>query len=379
MGSNRTLVPSALQLCALLMVLVSGVLFGQQTDELKDIQQQIKSKQQRIEKQLAKAKTLQEQLKQAELNIAQTAKALDQTKRSLRSNLEQQTQLREEQSSLQKQQVQQQNVLARQLRSMFMAGNYDYAKMLFNLQDAAKFERTLSYYQYLNVARKQQIDAFRELVEQLKKVALSLAEKQQELVQLEADQRQQNTQLVQQQALREATLVKIEQEIDSEAAQIEQLQINEQSLLKAIELAEREAQQRPVNLTGLANLKGTLLLPTKGRMQNLFGKRRQGQVKWKGVLFSGNTGAPVKAVFDGKVLYADWLRGFGLVTVLDHGDGYMSLYGHNQALLKKAGDEVQSGETIALVGQSGGQSSPNLYFEIRHKGLAISPSEWFKR
>ena len=150
-------------------------------------------------------------------------------------------------------------------------------------------------------------------------------------------------------------------------------------MLKAIEEAQQRAQQKPAALAGLAKLKGTLLKPTQGRMRKLFGKRRQGQVRWKGVLFDGNSGSSVRAVHYGKVLFADWLRGFGLVTVIDHGQGYMSLYGHNQALLTQVGDSVDAGQTIALVGQSGGQSSPNLYFEIRHKGLAINPSEWIRR
>lgn len=363
----------------LLILLFLPNAMAQQTDELKDIQNQIQQKQQQIEKQLADAKVLQTQLKNAELNISNTAKALNQTRNSLKQNTTRQLELTTQQTSLKKQQKQQQSALAEQLKSMYMAGDYDYAKMLFNLDDASRFERTLSYYQYLNQARKTQIDAFRELVAQIQQVTLDLKEKQAELIVLEDEQRRQRQKLKQQQDKRQQTLVKIESQIDSEAAQIEQLQINEQALIKAIQEAERIAQQKPVNLNGLANLKGKLIKPTQGRLRNMFGRSRQGQVKWKGVLFSGNTGAPVRAVHEGRVLYANWLRGFGLVTVLDHGDGYMSLYGHNQALLKNVGDEVQSGETISLVGQSGGQSSPNLYFEIRHKGLPVNPVKWLKK
>lgn len=351
---------------------------AQQTEELKDIQSQIQQKQKQIERQLANAKVLQTQLKQAELNISNTAKSLNVTRNSLKQNTTKQLELTQQQTSLKKQQKQQQSALAEQLKSMYMAGDYDYAKMLFNLDDASRFERTLSYYQYLNQARKTQIDTFRALVAQIQQVTLDLQEKQAELLVLEKEQRQQREKLKQQQDQRQQTLVKIENQINSEAAQIEQLQINEQALIKAIEEAERIAQQRPLNLTGFAKLRGKLTKPTEGRLRKMFGRSRQGQVKWKGVLFNGNTGASVKAIHDGRVLYANWLRGFGLVTVLDHGDGYMSLYGHNQALLKNVGDEVQSGETIALVGQSGGQSSPNLYFEIRHKGLPVNPVKWLR-
>ncbi|GAA0858746.1 peptidoglycan DD-metalloendopeptidase family protein [Aliiglaciecola litoralis] len=352
---------------------------AQQTAELEDIQAQIKQKQAQIEKQLQQAKELQQQLKSAELSISNTAKKLDKTQKELASNHAQQATLKQQQTQLQVKVDQQKQALASQIRSMYMAGDSDFAKMLFNLEDAVKLERTISYYQYLSAARKQQIDNFTALVAELSAVQASLETKQQELLVLENEQHQQQQQLLQQQQMREITLAKIESKIDSEAAQIEQLQINEQALLKAIEDAQRESQQGPVTLSGLAKLKGQLNNPTQGRMRNMFGRTRQGQIKWKGILFSGNTGAPVRAVHDGKVLYADWLRGFGLVTVLDHGDGYMSLYGHNQALLKQVGDSVQSGETIALVGQSGGQSSPNLYFEIRHKGTPVNPSQWLKR
>ncbi|GAC16090.1 murein hydrolase activator EnvC family protein [Aliiglaciecola lipolytica] len=352
---------------------------AQQSEELKDIQAQIKQKQKQIEKQLAEAKQLQQQLKAAELNIANTAKNIENTRNELQSNKSRQTELISQQQDLNKQVKQQQQALSSQLKSMYMVGEHDFAKMLFNLEDASKMERTFSYYRYLTDARKVQIDEFRALVSKLREVNENLLVKQQELQVLEKEQVQQQVQLEQQQSLRQVTLTKIEKKIDTEAAKIEQLQINEQALLKAIEEAERNAKQGPVDLTGLAKLKGKLMLPTQGKMRNMFGRIRQGQIRWKGVLFNGNTGAPVRAVHDGRVLYADWLRGFGLVTVLSHGDGYMSLYGHNQALLKQVGDTVQSGETIALVGQSGGQSTPNLYFEIRHKGTPVNPSQWFKK
>ncbi|GAB2677271.1 peptidoglycan DD-metalloendopeptidase family protein [Aliiglaciecola aliphaticivorans] len=352
---------------------------AQQSEKLKDIQAQIKQKQQQIEKQLAEAKQLQQQLKAAELNIAQTVKSIEATRESIDSTQHQRKELAAQQTSLKTQVKQQQHALTNQLKSMYMVGENDFAKMLFNLEDAAKMERSLSYYRYLTDARKKQIDDFRNLVIELREISQQLLNKQHQLEELEKEQTQQQTQLEQQQDLRQITLAKIEKKIDSEAAKIEQLQINEQALLKAIEEAERNAKQGPIELTGLASLKGKLNLPTQGKMRNMFGRIRQGQIRWKGVLFNGNTGAPVRAVHAGRVLYADWLRGFGLVTVLNHGDGYMSLYGHNQALLKKVGDTVQSGETIALVGQSGGQSSPNLYFEIRHKGTPINPSQWLKK
>lgn len=367
-------------LCLNMLVggLFSTTLYAQQSEELEAIQQQIKSKQQQIQQQLAKAKKLEAVLKKAELEIGTTAKALNTTQIKLGDNQREQRQLSTQQQTIKKQLDQQQTILARQLRSAFMTGNYDYAKMLLNQQDAAKFERTITYYQYLNKARKSQIDGFRALVKELQQVDQDLLEKQQQLEQLQRAQKQQKAQLSQQQSRRKDTLEQIQAAIESDAARVEQLQLNEQNLLEALENAQRQTPRSLESLEGLSKYKGKLLLPTKGRLRRLFGDRRQGQVRWKGVLINGNAGSPVVAIHHAKVLYADWLRGFGLVTVLDHGDGYMSLYGHNQALLRQAGDTVEAGEAIALVGQSGGQSNPSLYFEIRHKGKPVNPTKWLK-
>lgn len=362
----------------LALLLVTGGCYGQSNDELKQVQQQIKLKQQQIAQQLAKAKILQEELKQAELRIAQSAKALNTTQSELANNTDEQGKLKQQQLSLQSKLKQQQEVLAKQLRSAFMTGNYDYAKMLLNQHDAAKFERIITYYQYLNTARRELIDEFRQWGEELRQVNQQLLDKQQQLEGLQLTQKTQQNELNQRQEDRQLTLTKIQSAIESDAAKVEELQANEQNLRNALAEAERLAALKPTSLDGLGKFKGKLIPPTKGRMRRLFGDRRQGQVRWKGILIDANTGDRVVAIHDGKVLYADWLRGFGLVTVLDHGNGYMSLYGHNQALLRQAGDMVASGESIALVGQSGGQESPNLYFEIRHKGIPVNPSHWLK-
>lgn len=364
--------------CFLFVCLLAFEAYAQNNDELKAVQQQIKNKQQQIAQQLAKAKILQAELKQSELRVAQSAKALNTTQNDLAANSDEQNKLKGQQQSLQNKLKQQQQVLAKQIRSAFMTGNYDYAKMLLNQQDAAKFERTITYYQYLNKARRELIDEFRQWGKELREVNQKLLDKRQQLETLHLTQQGQQKELNQRQASRQLTLVKIRSAIESDASKVEELQVNEQNLRKALAEAERLAALKPTSFNGLGKLKGKLLQPAKGRIHRLFGDRRQGQVRWKGILIDANAGDKVVAVHDGKVLYADWLRGFGLVTVLDHGKGYMSLYGHNQALLRQAGDVVAAGESIALVGQSGGQDSANLYFEIRHKGIPVNPSQWLK-
>ncbi|MFQ3235691.1 MAG: septal ring factor EnvC (AmiA/AmiB activator) [Paraglaciecola sp.] len=364
--------------CLLLVCLLAFEAYAQSNDELKAVQQQIKHKQQQIAEQLAKAKILQAKLKQSELAIAQAAKGLNTTQSNLTANSNEQDKLKEQQQILQNKLKQQQQVLAKQIRSAFMTGNYDYAKMLLNQQDAAKFERTITYYQYLNKARRELIDEFLQWGQELRLVDQQLIYKQQQLEVLHLALQDQQTELNKRQASRQLTLVKIQLVIESDAGKVEELQVNEQNLRKALAEAERLAALKPTSFDGLSKLKGQLLQPARGRIHRLFGDHRQGQVRWKGILIDANAGDKVVAVHDGRVLYADWLRGFGLVTVLDHGKGYMSLYGHNQALLRQVGDVLSAGESIALVGQSGGQESPNLYFEIRHKGIAVNPSQWLK-
>ena len=322
---------------------------------------------------------MEEQLKQAEIKIAESVKALNQTQSRIRENTQQQATLKKQKQELEQKKAIQQDVLEKQIRSAFMTGNYDYAKMLLVQDNASKIERTLTYYQYLNKARQEQIDELQVVVQDLDATNQEIAQKVSELEDIKATQQTQKSKLDQQQQRRQTTLAKLRTSISSDAAKVEQLQLSERNLLEIIAQAQQKPETTAVTLTGLQREKGQLLKPTRGRMRSLFGKRRQGQLRWKGVVFNGIEGSPVKAIYNGKVLYADWLKGFGLVTVVDHGEGFMSLYGHNQALLKQAGDVVTTGENIALVGQSGGQAEPGLYFEIRHKGQAINPNQWLKR
>jgi septal ring factor EnvC (AmiA/AmiB activator) len=372
------------KLLALLPIALLGVMplviWAQQTEgDLQNVQKQIQQTQKQIDEQLAIADALEKQLKQAEIKISASVKALNKTQVRLDDNLQQQATLNTQKKALENKKATQQSVLEKQIRSAFMTGNYDYAKMLLIQDNASKIERTLTYYQYLNKARVEQIDQLELIVKELDKTNQEILEKAQELEDIKITQESQKADLDKQQQRRQTTLAKLRDSISTDAAKIEQLQASERNLLQAIAQAQQKRPAPSIELIGLQREKGQLAKPTGGRMRDLFGKRRQGQVRWKGVVFNGNEGSPVRAIYNGKILYADWLKGFGLVTVVDHGEGFMSLYGHNQALLKQAGETVATGDNIALVGQTGGQPAPGLYFEIRHKGQAINPSQWLKR
>ena len=375
-------------LCVFVLLVCSADLFAQddksseQREKLAELQAELRARQQVLENSKASAQELENVLRASELDIAQVAKALALTKESLDGVKQEQSVLQTEQSELKTAIRKQQSLLSSQLKSAFMAGHYDYAKMLFYQEDARNFERVITYYQYVAKARQKEIENFRGNVARLEEVNEALVEKAQSLLSLQKEQENQRAVLVTRQEDRKVTLKKINRTIASENQKIASLQADEKALRDAIEAAriaaERAAREANVSLDGLAKLKGKLNTPVDGRVRNLFGNRRQGQVRWKGIIIDGAEGAPVTTIAPGRVLYADWLRGFGLVSIIDHGDGYMSVYGHNQALLKQAGDEVRRGERIALVGRSGGQEYPNLYFEIRHKGKALNPRTWFK-
>ena len=362
-----------------MLLLLSTVAQAQDSDdaekELAALQEELKARQQALLNSRASAEELQAVLAESEKQIGAVAGKLNTTRKALAENKQQQASLTRRQAELREAIGQQQSMLAGQLKSAFIAGHYDYAKMIFYQQDAARFERIITYYKYLNQARQANITQFTATVTELESVTASLQQKASELNQLQADQQQQQNELVARQQDRQQTLKQLNAKIAGEETRIAQLREAEQALVEAIERAQRMS-QIPQKLTGLASDKGRLLKPADGSVRKLFGKRRQGQVRWKGIMIDGREGSAVKAIAHGRVVYSDWLRGFGLVTIIEHGDGFMTVYGHNQALLRQAGESVAKGETVALIGQSGGQNSPNLYFEIRHKGKAVNPADW---
>ncbi|MBL53703.1 MAG: peptidase M23 [Alteromonadaceae bacterium] len=362
-----------------MLLLLSSVAQAQESDdaekELAALQEELKARQQALLNSRASAEELQAVLAESEKQIGAVAGKLNTTRKALAENKQQQASLTRRQAELREAIGQQQSMLAGQLKSAFIAGHYDYAKMIFYQQDAARFERIITYYKYLNQARQANITQFTATVTELESVTASLQQKASELNQLQADQQQQQNELVARQQDRQQTLKQLNAKIAGEETRIAQLREAEQALVEAIERAQRMS-QIPQELTGLASDKGRLLKPADGSVRKLFGKRRQGQVRWKGIMIDGREGSAVKAIAHGRVVYSDWLRGFGLVTIIEHGDGFMTVYGHNQALLRQAGESVAKGETVALLGQSGGQNSPNLYFEIRHKGKAVNPADW---
>jgi len=347
--------------------------------DLSEVQTALKQSQSEYNAQRKKVATLQKNLQQHELEIAKNAKALNMAEQSVKKTEQQQQLQQQKADQLEQQHAQFQHALAAQLKSAYMAGgDDDYAKMLLNQKDTAKFERTLSYYNYLNKARIEQLEELKALQLQIAKNQAELAKTKQKLVNLHDEQKRRQTALVNAQSERQANLKNLQAQLNNTKSSINYLKENQQTLITTIEELEKEKNKK-VELLGLNNSKGKLNWPSRGKLEHTFGQRKHGGIDWKGVLIGAKEGSNINSVHNGQVVFADWLKGYGWVIVVDHGEGFMSLYGHAQTLLKDVGDMVREGETVALVGQSGGQASSGLYFEMRHKGRAVNPEKWCKR
>ncbi|MBB1268491.1 peptidoglycan DD-metalloendopeptidase family protein [Shewanella sp. SR44-3] len=346
--------------------------------ELKAIQAQINKQKNTLQDTSRQREKLQALLKQDEKAIAHSAQKVNQSKQSLNAINKKLTELTQEQTRLERDKIGQQATLSRQLSSAYLAGNHDYTKMMLNQQNPATIERMLAYYQYLNKARMNAITELKITLTQLNQVKTSQINTQQKLNALVITQQKQAKNLTKEQNQRQHTLTQLQRTLNTKGAELEQLQIEEASIKRVVQqalIASKASKATPA-MDGLNVSKTKLPWPTKGRLNTKFGSSRSGQINWKGVILSAAEGQAVNAVAAGRVIYADWLRGFGMVMVVDHGKGFMSLYGHAQALLKKPGDKINRGETIALVGRSGGRTEPGLYFEIRNKGQAVNPANY---
>ncbi len=345
------------------------------TAKLNDVQQAIAKQESNIFQTNKARAALEQQLKNDDLAIAKAAKAINDTKQHLKTTRHKISTLAQEKQLLTSKKLTQERLLAKQLRSAYTTGQHDYLKLLLNQEKSEKIQRTISYYQYLNKARISEINKFQATITQLMQVTTKHQEQIEQLQELEITQQQQSVDLGKNKANRKNTLASLSKKLLSSKQQLNKLKAEESNLTAALQKLTALIRAE-VDLTGLSKLKRKLSWPVKGRLLRSFGSSKQGYLKWKGVLLGAPIGRQVQTIHNGTVLFSDWLKGYGLLTVIDHGNGYMSLYAHNQTLLKSVGDRVETGEPIALIGQSGGQNQAGLYFEIRHQGKAVNPKLW---
>lgn|SRR5690554_2075240 len=385
-----------------------------------------------IKKQLSK---IQQEKSAAEQALRKTETEIGQLEQQIKALQQQEKETQQELHELQQQQKkfaaarqEQQKLIAIQARAAYQSGQKEPFRLLLNQQQPEQFSRNLTYYQYIGQARQKQINEFNTTLQQLTHVSEQITKQQSVLAEQRSQlaQQQESLQALRKQRQQRVAAITEQQRKESrslQARQADQAELNK--VLKTIEetlarqareaaQAEQRRQQRlaeqqrqaeqtqmgtvPFSKTSKAvhapivstaathsggafkNLRGKLPWPVNGRLIAHFGSPRgDSRTKWDGVLISAPAGTQVRAIHSGRVVFADWLRGAGLLVIVDHGGGYMSLYGHNQSLLSKPGDQVQAGQAISTVGNTGGRDDSALYFAIREKGQPTDPARWSRR
>lgn len=269
--------------------------------------------------------------------------------------------------------------LEAQLRTAYFAGRGEPLKLLLNQRDPAEAGRNLAYYGYFGRQRAVAIGEINANLAEINELSARIEEEEAELRQLEEARATRVTELETARRKRGQVLAKLEQDSRNRSASLAQLQRQQAQLEKLLADLSRALESAPVDPDNpFAKLRGKLAWPVAGKLAASFGQVRAGAVRWNGLLISAARGQPVKAVHDGRIAYADWLPGMGLLIIVDHGNGYLSLYGHNETLYKQTGAGVKAGETIAAAGDSGGRAESGLYFEIRRAGKPVDPRPWFR-
>jgi murein hydrolase activator len=348
--------------------------------ELKALRAGIQSLQQKLEANQRKKSNAEKRLQDVEHQISKTSRELYRidaeldTKRSQLGTLKEKR--RVQASTLQRQREQ----LASEARTAYAMGRQQQVKLLLNQEQPSAVGRMLVYFGYFSRARLQRIEAISASLEQLSLLEESIARKTAALTDLRASQQRESERLQEKKRARKQAVAALSRELENQGGKLKRLKTNEQELQELVSSLQELLVDIPVDASQqqpFKSLKGKLRWPTRGRLAKRFGSRRgSAGLKWRGVMIEAAEGGDVRAVAQGRVAFSDWMRGFGLLVIIDHGDGYMSLYGHNQALYKEVGEWVDTGEVVAQLGASGGQSAAGLYFELRHKGQPINPVRW---
>ncbi len=343
---------------------------------LQQIQQNISTLRGDLNSSKEKQNKIQSELKALEKDISNISKTLRSTRHKLAKQRSTHTELQKETRQLSAKLTTQRDQLGQQMRAGYSAGQQQALKLLLNQTNPAEAGRTLAYYGYFTQAQLKSVKETQLSIQQLNAATEKLQQSTAQLERLSEEQQRQKSKFDVRKQTRNHVLAKLNADIQSKEQQLQQLLADEQALAKVLQ--EIQARSRP-KFINLKTLKGKLSWPTKGRVRHNYGElRKLGELRWKGILITGKEGQDIKSIAPGKVVFADWIRGYGLMLIVDHGDNYMSLYGHNQSLYKDVGDTVNSNEIIATLGDSGGNTAPGLYFELRHNGKPINPRSWLK-
>lgn len=366
---------------------------GAKEKELRELRSRIQALQKGLSKAEGSRSEAADALRESERAISEANRALRElTGRSAGINRrlsELNVESRRREEALKAQQTQ----VARLLYHHYLGGQSEPLKILLNREDPQRIARNLHYFGYISRARTALIAELRTSVAELKSLSQETRQEAAELAALAAEQRAQRVRLEREKRARNQVLARISRDIQRQRREIGTLKRNETRLARLVQslsrlvrrakpsprLRNERVPQAPTADSPFFGLKGRLNLPVRGELANRFGSpRSDGGVLWKGLFIIARAGEEVRAVADGRVVFADWLRGFGNLLIIDHGDAYMSLYGNNESLFKQVGDAIRGGEAVATVGASGGNAESGLYFELRYQGRPLDPLDWVR-
>ena len=373
-------------LLALLLAVMPGAACGE-TDEkavrskLEQLQNEIKRIGDEISSDNARKNALQQQLREAELELGKLRNDMTAVELAIAASEKELAALQQQRPELEEARAAQQARIALELKAAWQLGQQSQVKVLLNQEDPHTVARAMAYYRYFFQARNELVANYRETLRKLRELEQRIADSLDQLAAQQHTLEQQQAQLATTRASREQAVAELNASISSKAGQLKQMERDRkelEALIAAIEKAVGEL-ELPDDYQPFKTAQGKMSWPLDGKRTNNFGRpRNEGKMRWQGVTIPAKEGTSVKAIHHGRVVYADWLRGSGLLMIIDHGDGYMSLYAHNQSLLREVGEWVTAGTPVSTVGNSGGQEQSALYFEIRHNGKPTNPANWCK-
>ena len=371
-------------LCSLM--LISTPSHAELSEEEKQRFEEVKRNIEKIKKDLEKTKSsrdkLQQTLEENELNIQKLNDKTQELKGELDQKQSKLDDLHHEQNTLEKKKSEQAGLVKDYINAAYRLGQHSQIRLLLNQQDPAAVTRMLKYYEAFSHSRSEKIDLFVATLNRLNQIEPEIAEEKDKLQRTYAAYKEEQQALRNSQSSRRQTLAKLESEFNSQRQRLAGLQADRERLERLLSEVYEEinAQELAIDVSEFSQLKGQLPWPAKGKPSNRFGHKRSGsQLKWQGLVISAARGSDVIAVHHGQVVFSDYLRGHGLLLIIDHGSGYMSLYAHNENLYKELGEWVEAGEIISSVGDTGGRRDAALYFELRHNGKPTNPSPWLRR
>ena len=369
-----------------LLLIAPGPTLAQSDEEkarrqLEQLQADIKRINREISSARSRRNTLEEQLRKAETELGALNRQLNEKRSAMAEGKSRLAELQGQRDELLAARDTQQARVATELRTAWQLGNQGQLKVLLNQESPHTVARAMAYYRYFFDARNQLINEYRSTLDELEVVKADIGSTLEQLEQDAAAIGEKQTQIQRSQATRAEAVAKLNDSIADKDSKLKALEADRKELEELLEAIEEAVVnlQVPENYQAFKDARGKMPWPVKGKHSNRYGKpRNEGSMRWQGINIQAAEGTTVKAIHHGRVVYADWFRGLGLLLIVDHGTGYMSLYAHNQSLLREVGEWVTAGTAISTVGNSGGITRPTLYFEIRHQGKPTNPANWCK-